>query len=351
MKYKLSKLVELFGGELLGEDIEVEDILPTDVANEEQLTFISNDKYKKNIKECKAGAIIIGANMELQEITVPVIKAANPYYYFCKVSQLFHAKKPQEQKIASTAQLSNTALVLEGASIADFVVIGNNVKIGKNCQIFAHVTILDDVTIGENVIIYPNVTIYSKVTIGDDCIFHSGVVVGADGFGYAPDQNKMWHKIPQNAGVQIGNNVELGANTTVDGGTFSPTIIEDGVKIDNLVQIAHNVVIGAHSAIASQVGIAGSTKIGKYCQIGGGSGIIGHIQIADYTVIGAATGVSKNITKPDLYFSVYPFSTYKEWAKNAVHIRHLNDMFQKMKVLELELLQLKQHIGVENDNK
>ena len=170
--------------------------------------------------------------------------------------------------------------------------------------------------------------------------FCSIIFIGSDGFGNARDAKLNWHRKAQIGGVKIGNNVDIGANTTIDCGTFTPTIIEDGVVIDNLVQIAHNVILGAHSAIAACVGIAGGTKIGKYCMIGGGASIIGHIEIVDHTVVGGNTGITKSIMKPDLYFAMYPSSTFKEWSKNAVHIRNLNEMHKRIKHLEQQLLQV-----------
>ena len=200
--------------------------------------------------------------------------------------------------------------------------------------LYPHVVIGDNVTIGSNIIIYPNVTIYANVSIGDDCILHSGAVIGSDGFGNALDEKKQWHKIPQIGGVRLGSRVEIGANTTIDCGTFMPTMIGNGVRIDNLVQIGHNVEIGDNTAIAACAGISGSTKIGKYCMIGGGAGFNGHIEIADHTVIGGGTNISKSITKPDFYASTYPFSTFKEWARNSVYIKRLDEIYKRLKKIE-----------------
>ncbi len=332
-KIYLSDLVKRFGGELVGEDILISDIAPIEMVKSNEITFLVDAKYKKQLENTNASAIIVSVENS-ENIDIPKIITDNPYWYFSQISQLFHVRKKLPVGISKTAVISDSSTIADSPHISHYVVIGENVTIKNNCQIYSHVIIGDNVTIGENVIIYPNVTIYDNVKIGDNCILHSGVVIGSDGFGNARDNKKEWSDIPQIGGVVIGNNVNIGANTTIDCGTFTPTIIEDGVVIDNLVQIAHNVKIGAHTGIAACVGIAGSTTIGKYCQLGGGCAITGHITIADNTVIGGHTGVTKSITKPDLYFSVYPFSTLKEWAKNAVHVRNLDSIYKRLKTLE-----------------
>lgn len=339
MQIKLSELVERFGGKLVGSDVEITGVAPTNLVKPGQITFLTNTKYKKELEHTQASAIIV-AEHDAEGIDFPKIITNNPYWFFSVVSQLFNPRRVVKAGIKPTVIIGEQSQIDINPSIADYVVIGENVKIGKNCQIHPHVVIGDNVKIGDNVTIYANATIYDNVTIGNNCVFHSGVVLGSDGFGNAPDENKHWSRIPQIGGVVIGNNVDIGANTTVDCGTFTPTVIEDGVVIDNLVQIAHNVTIGAHSGIAACVGIAGSAKIGRHCQLGGGCGITGHISIADYTVIGAATGISKSITKPDLYFAAYPFSTIKEWAKNAVHVRNLHSMYERIKKLESQIKQI-----------
>jgi UDP-3-O-[3-hydroxymyristoyl] glucosamine N-acyltransferase len=333
-EYKLSELVARFGGELIGDDIMVSGVAPTNLAKLGQLTFLADAKYKKDLLTTTASAVVLLAKDAENVTNLPQVINNNPYWFFSKVSQLFNPRRLLKNGIMASVVMGEMVDVGENPSIADYVVVGDNVVIGNNCQIHSHVVLGNNIKIGENVTIYPNVTIYDNITIGDNCVLHSGAVIGADGFGNAQGNDKSFTRIPQIGGVIIGNDVDIGANTTVDCGTFSPTIIEDGVKIDNLVQIAHNVVIGAYTGIAACVGIAGSTQIGKYCQLGGGCLITGHIKIADHTVIGAATGVSKSVTKPDLYFSAYPFSTLKEWARNAVHVKNLHSMYQRLRELE-----------------
>ena len=337
--YKLSELIAKFGGDLHGEDVTVSSIKPTDQAQSGDLTFFSDKKFAKDLPDCKAGAIIISRD-NLAKVSMPAIVTDDPYLYFAFVSSLFNPQPQLARGVEPSSRIDKTAYIGENTAIADNVVIGALSAIGRNSQVYPNCVIGKNVVIGENVTIYPNVTIYENVTIGDNCIIHSGVVIGSDGFGYAPDAKKQRHKIPQVGGVVIGNKVEIGANSTIDSGTFSPTIIEDGVVIDNLVQIAHNVKIGAHAVIAAQVGIAGSSIIGKYCILAGSAGIADHINICDHAVIGAYTGIGKDITKPDLYMAAYPFSNYKDYAKNAIHVRHLNEMHQRIKTLENQIKQL-----------
>ena len=320
MQYKLSDIVAKFGGRLEGNDCIVSGIASTNLATLSQITFITDDKYKNDLHDCNAAAIILNEK-HASSTNLPKIITDNPYLYFSFVSNLFNPAKQLPIDIKDTARIDKTSTIGDNSAISDYVVIGKNTKLGRNCQIYSNVVLGDNVVIGDNAKIYPNVTIYDNVTIGNDTTIHAGTVIGSDGFGYAPDAKKHYNKIPQIGGVIIGNKVEIGANTTIDCGAMEPTIIEDGVIIDNLVQIAHNVKIGAHSAIAANVGIAGSTKIGRHCTLAGGVGLTGHIELCDHTVIGGATNIGRSITTPDLYMGVYPAMPYKEYAKTAVQLK------------------------------
>lgn len=344
MKYKLSEIIAKLGGSLVGADITVSAIAPTDKARAGELTFLTDKKYLKNLPLCQASAIIISSkDADGLNLIQSKIISDNPYLYYSQVVALFNPQERLEIGVKDTVKIGKNSLIGRNAAIYDYTVIGKNCQIGDNCQIHAGVKIGDNVVIADDVTIYPNVVIYSKVKIGNNCTVHSGSVIGADGFGYAPDAKRHWHKIPQIGGVEIGNNVEIGANTTIDSGALGATIIEDGVKIDNLVQIAHNVKLGEHSAIAAAAGIAGGTTIGKHCQIGGAAGITGHITIADYTVIGAASNASKNITVPDIYSSGIPAFPYKEWAKIMVYMRNWSDTQERIKNLEQEISELRKY--------
>jgi UDP-3-O-[3-hydroxymyristoyl] glucosamine N-acyltransferase len=349
MSYKLSEIIAKFGGKLEGSDVVVTDIAATNHAMPGSLTFFTDKKYKEGLESCSASAIIISSLdakiLDNLNSNMSRIISDNPYLYYSFVSKLFYPHKNLTTKIAESCKVGQGVQIGSSPAIADYVVIGDQVKIGNNCQIYPHVVIGNDVIIGNNAIIYPHVTLYSNVKIGNSCTIHSGAVIGADGFGYAQDSKKAWHKIPQVGGVVIGNDVEIGANTTIDSGALSPTVIEDGVKIDNLVQIAHNNRIGTHAAIAAGAGIAGGTTIGKYCRIGGAAGITGHVKIADHTVIGAASNVSKDITTPDIYSSGIPVFPYKEWARIMVHMRNLGQTNDKIKALEKQVKELNNYLS------
>ncbi|MCC2625887.1 MAG: lpxD [Burkholderiales bacterium] len=343
MQYRLSEIIAKLGGQLEGPDVIVSAIAPTDKAKAGELTFLTDKKYVKTIPTCQASAIII-SNKDVGSLSINISKIItdNPYLYYSRVVDLFHPKPRLAEGIKDTVKIGKNTLIGKHAAIYDNVVIGENSQIGDNCQIYPGVVIGDNVAIADNVTIYPNVVIYSNVKIGNNCSFHAGCSIGADGFGYAPDSSRHWHKIPQVGGVQIGNNVEIGANTTIDSGALGATIIEDGVKIDNLVQVAHNVKIGAHTAIAAQAGIAGGTTIGRHCQIAGAAGITGHVTIADHTVIGGASNVSKDITVADIYSSGIPAFPYKEWAKIMVYMRNWSDTQDRIKKIEQEVKTLRE---------
>jgi len=231
-------------------------------------------------------------------------------------------------------------MLASSASIAAFVSIGKNAHIGEHCVIHAGCAIGDDVTLGAGSLLYPRVVIYYNCVIGERVILHAGVVIGADGFGIALEDER-WLKIPQIGRVVIGNDVEIGANTTVDRGALDDTVIEEGVKLDNQIQVAHNVRIGAHTAIAGCVGIAGSAVIGSYCKIGGAASILGHLQIADHVDISAGTLITKSIKKPGAYTGVYPFAAHEHWLKNSARLRHLDELADKLHHMEKEIEQLK----------
>ena len=233
-----------------------------------------------------------------------------------------------------------SAVIASGAEIGPFVVAGRNVRIGEGSVIGAGCCLGDDTRVGNHARLFANVTVYHGCTIGDRVVLHSGAVIGADGFGIAMDRGS-WVKVPQIGGVVIGDDVEIGANTTVDRGAIEDTVIEEGVKLDNQIQIGHNMRIGAHTAIAACTGVGGSTKIGRHCRIGGASGIAGHIVIADNVEVSAYTGVMKSIEQPGRYTAVYPFEPHAQWRKNAVQLRHLGELAERVRALEKKLAQPK----------
>lgn len=337
MSYTLSEIVSHLGGKLQGPDRRVTRISPLETAQEGDICFIANAKYCKQLMHSRATAYIVSPSI------VPVLSqdysliiADDPYLYFARLAGLFYPEARLKPGIHPSATIGLGSTIEDSSEIREQVSIGSRVIIGKNCRIMPGVVIGDDVQIGDQVTLYPNVTIYPNCQLGSRITIHAGCSIGADGFGFAWDSDH-WLKIPQVGRVLIKDDVEIGANTTIDRGAMSDTVIGRGVKIDNLVQIAHNVCIGDHTAIAACVGIAGSTCIGAYCRIGGAAMIVGHIEIADKTYIGGGTLVTKTIRTADHYASSYPFSTMKDWRANAVHLRCLDSIVKRIKKLELEL--------------
>ena len=341
--FTLHDIAARLGGEVIGAtDIRYTGIAPLQEASKQQLAFLANPKYRKQLDTTGAGAVIIGAS-ERDATTLPRIITPNPYAYYSRVVAMFHPEQRPFAGVSVHAVVDVAAEIGQGASVAAFAVLGKNVRIGANVIIGEGCIVGDDVVIGEGSRLYPRVVVYHDCIVGKNCILHSGAVIGADGFGLA-NENGRWLKIPQVGRVVIGDDVEVGANTTIDRGAMGDTVIEEGVKLDNQIQIGHNCRIGAHSAIAGCVGIAGSTKVGQRCTIGGGAGIVGHIEIADDVHISGFTLVSKSISQPGTYTSISstPFTTHADWLKLAAHLRHLDTYAEKLKTLQDKIKQLEQ---------
>jgi len=337
--YTLGSIVERFGGELVGDaDVVVNQVAPLSSALSWHISFLSNPKYRRQLQNCRAGAVIMGV-AERDATDLPRILSDNPHAYFAKVSALLNPRQALAPGIHSTAIVDQTATIPTSATIGAFVFVGAGVKIGEHVVIGSGCHLGEGVEVGDDSLFYPQVVIYQGCVIGKRAILHSGAVIGADGFGLAME-NGCWIKVPQIGRVVIGDDVEIGANTTVDRGAMDDTIIGNGVKLDNQIQVAHNVHIGAHTAIAGCVGIAGSAKIGKYCTVGGSGMILGHLEIVDRVNISAGTLVTKSIAKAGTYTSVMPFSEHQDWLKNAAHLRHLDKIAEKLSELEKKISEL-----------
>lgn len=340
--YTLGSIVERFGGELVGDaDVVVKQVAPLSSALSGHISFLSNPKYRRQLQDCRAGAVIMGV-AERDATNLPRILSDNPYAYFAKVSALLNPRRAETPGIHSTAIVDQAATIPASATIGAFAFVGEGVKIGEHAVIGSGCHLGEGVEVGDDSLFYPQVVVYPGCIIGKRAILHSGAVIGADGFGIAMDRG-CWIKVPQIGRVVIGDDVEVGANTTVDRGALDDTIIEDGVKLDNQIQVAHNVHIGAHTAIAGCVGIAGSAKIGKYCTVGGSGMILGHLEIADRVNISAGTLVTKSIAKAGTYTSVMPFSAHQDWLKNAAHLRHLDKIAEKLSELEKKISELERN--------
>lgn len=339
--YTLGEIAErVSGGRVEGDaSVLIEQVATLDHAIPRQISFLTHRKYRKQLSTTKASAVILG-QADADATSLPRIICDNPYAYFAKVSTLLNPMPMPDSGIHSSAVVESTAQVASSASIAAFVSIGKNARIGEHCVIHAGCVIGDNVTLGAGAILYPRVVVYHGCIVGERVILHAGVVIGADGFGIAPEEGH-WLKIPQIGHVIVGNDVEIGANTTVDRGALDDTVIEEGAKLDNQIQVAHNVRIGAHTAIAGCVGIAGSAVIGRHCKIGGAAMILGHLEITDHVDISAGTLITKSIDKPGAYTGVYPFAAHEHWLKNSARLRHLDELAEKLRGLENEIKQLK----------
>lgn len=334
--FRLDELVSRLGGELVGDpSVAVHRVATLDQAGEGDLAFLANPKYAARLKSCAAAAVIVAPNA--RELTaLPRIVTPDPYIYFARVAQLFNPPEAVPPGIHPSAVVESAALpasvsVGPCASVAEGVELGEGVVIGAGCRIGRNVKI------GGGTRLSPNVTIYHDCVVGRDCIIHSGVVIGADGFGFARDRDGSWVKIPQIGRVVIGDDVEIGANTTIDRGALDDTVIGNGVKLDNLIQIAHNVRIGDKTIMAGCAGVAGSATIGDRCMIGGQAGISGHLSIADDVVVSAWTLVAKSIRQPGVYTGNLPLQSHAEWAKNFAHLRHLDALADRIRALEQRL--------------
>jgi UDP-3-O-[3-hydroxymyristoyl] glucosamine N-acyltransferase len=331
--YRLADIAAQLGGRVLGDaGVVISQIATLENAQQNHISFLTNSKYRLQLASTRAGAVILG-EADADATNLPRIVSDNPYAYFAKVSALLNPLPEAKPGIHPSAVVDAGARVDSTASIAAMVVVGEGATIGAHSIIGEGCCIGENTTIGRYARLYPRVVIYHHCIIGDNLIVHSGAVIGSDGFGIAMDGGH-WIKIPQIGRVVIGNNVEIGANTTIDRGALDDTVIEDGVKLDNQIQIAHNVRIGAHTAIAGCAGVAGSAVIGRYCMIGGGARILGHLQLADHVEVAAHTLVGKSIREAGSYAAIFPFSKTDDWRKNAVHLRHLDELTKRIKALE-----------------
>ena len=339
MEFSAQQIAEFLKGEVVGnKDIKVSDFSKIEEGRSGTLTFLANPKYTHYIYETHADIVIVNKTFEPERaISATLIKVDDAYQSIAQLFTLVNNLKPRKTGISARADIAQSASIGKDIFVGAFVSIGENCKIGNNVTIHPNTQIGDNVSVGDGSIIYSNVSIYSDCVVGKNNIIHSGAVIGADGFGFAPDEEGHYHKIPQIGNVVLGDDVEIGANTTIDRATMGATHIGDGVKIDNLVQVAHNVEVGEYTAIAAQTGIAGSTKVGRRCIFGGQVGITGHISIADGTILGAQTGVSGNINEGGKVWAGSPVLPIDTFRRASVLIRKLPDIVHTVYDLEKKL--------------
>lgn len=333
MAFYLSELAARIGRRHSGADPLISGVAPLHLAAEGMLAFVAAAKHVPAARVSTASALVVSADVAEQLSGRNLIVSDCPQLDFARLAQIFRPRPETAAAIHPSAIIEADAQIGRNCSVGANVYIGSGCVIGDGCRIGAGCVIEAGCVLGDGVRLHANVTVCSGSRIGNRSQIHSGAVIGSDGFGNAWHEGR-WHKIPQVGGVRIGEDVEIGANTTVDCGALEDTVIENGARIDNLVQIAHNVRIGEDTAIAACVGIAGSTKIGARCQIGGAAMFVGHIDIADGTVIGGGTLVSGSIEKAGYYASSYPLQTHKDWVRNAVHLRRLNELHRRVRQLE-----------------
>ncbi|MBK8806864.1 MAG: UDP-3-O-(3-hydroxymyristoyl)glucosamine N-acyltransferase [Bacteroidales bacterium] len=342
MEIKLIQIAQLISGSIEGD----ENCIISAVSKIEEgfvgsITFLANEKYSNFIYSTGASAVIVNSNFKADKpLNASLIRVEDAYTAFAKILNVFNPVRYDEIGISSSAIISPSAIVGKDVFIGNFVTLGSNVTIGETTKVYHNSVIGNDVKIGKNCKIFPNVVIMANSIIGDNCSLYSGVIIGADGFGFAPEKGGNYAKVPQVGNVVIEDNVEIGANTTVDRATIGSTIIRKGVKLDNLIQIAHNCEIGENTVIAAQVGISGSTKIGKNCMIGGQVGIAGHIKIGDNVILYAKTGVIGNIEDGAMHMGAPSFDV-KRYKKNYIYYMNLEKFAQRITQLEHEIKDLK----------
>ncbi len=320
MALTLGFIVEKLGGTLVGgASASISSIAPLDTATPSDISFLSNPLYADQLDTTHAGCVIVSeAYRERASARGSCIVCDKPYLYFAKLTQLWREQNPINTDLEPAIHPS--------AFVHPKALVHSTARIGPQC------VVEQGAVIGERTWLKASVNVGHHCVLGSDCIVHPGAVIGADGFGFAPHQG-TWVKIEQLGGVRIGNNVDIGANTCIDRGALGDTVIEDGVKLDNCIQIGHNVYIGAHTAMAAFVGVSGSTKIGAYCTVAGGAGFVGHIEIADRVNIGAKAVITRSIREAGNYGGYYPFDADTVWKKNAAILRQLSSLREKVKSL------------------
>ncbi len=333
----LADVVAALGGDLQGgPEVMIQRIGPLEGADAATLSFLANPRYQAQLGTTAAACVIVApAFAEVAAARGAAIVTADPYLYFARLTQWWAAKiRPlAAARIHPSAVIDPSAELGEGVDVGPLVVIEAAVRIGVGARIGAHCVIERNARVGAGSRLAARVTLGFDCSVGERCIIHSGVVIGADGFGFAPTQGR-WEKIEQLGAVSIGNDVEIGANTCVDRGALEDTVLADGVKLDNLVQIGHNVRVGAHTAMAGCAGVAGSAVIGAHCTVGGGAIVLGHLTLADHVHVSAATVISRSITRPGQYSGMFPFDDNASWEKNAATLRQLYEMRSRLRALE-----------------
>ena len=345
MEFSALQIATVLNGTIEGNpEVKVNNFSKIEEGKPGTLTFLANPKYEHFIYHTDASIVLVNNDFTPTEpIKATLIKVANAYASLAILLNMVEQAKEKKAGIDSTAYISTSAIIKENCYIGNFAYIGDNVKVGHNCKIYPNTYIGDNVTLGDNCIVYPHVTIYEGCIIGNNCILHAGCVIGSDGFGFAPE-GESYKKIPQLGNVILEDNVEIGANTTIDRAVMDSTIIRKGVKLDNLVQIAHNVEVGENTVMAAQVGIAGSTKVGRHCMFGGQVGLSGHLHIADNVILGAQCGVISDVKEQTTLLGA-PAINAKNFMRSSAIFNRLPDIYRQINQMQRELEQLKKELN------
>lgn len=343
MEFTAATIAGFLKGEIEGNpDIKINTVAKIEEGSEGALSFLSNPKYEHYIYSTGSSIVLVNKNfVPSEKIKATLIRVENAYEAFASLLRLVDQSRPRKKGIHTTAIIEATAKIGSDVYIGPYAYIGENCIIGDGCSVYPHVFIGDNTKLGKNCTINPGVKIYHDCLVGEDCIIHAGTVIGSDGFGFAPQSESEFMKIPQLGNVILEDHVEIGANVAIDRATMGSTIIRKGVKLDNLIQIGHNVEVGENTVMAGQTGIAGSTKIGKNCMFGGQVGVAGHIKIANGTKIGAQAGILGEIKEENTIILGSPAIDYKQFLKSSVIFKKLPEMKIKIDVLEKEIESLK----------
>lgn len=343
MEFTAATIAEFLKGEIEGNpNAKVNTVAKIEEGHEGALSFLANPKYEHYIYTTNSSVVLVNKDfIPSEKIKATLIRVPNAYEAFASLLTMVEQVKPKKKGIHPTAIIESSSKVGADVYIGAYAYIGENCSIGCNCLIFPHVFIGDNSKIGNNCTFNPGVTIYHECIIGNNCTIHAGTVIGSDGFGFAPMSEGEYKKIPQIGNVLIEDNVEIGANVTIDRSTMGSTILRKGVKLDNLIQIAHNVEIGENTVIAAQTGIAGSTKVGKNCMFGGQVAINGHIKVANGTKVGAQSGIAQVVIDENTILQGTPAIPYRQWYRSSVVFSNLPELKRKIDTLERELESLK----------
>lgn len=333
MQAVLGELARQFGCELSGDPAAtVSRVATLGNAGPDALSFLANPAYRPELRSTRAGAVLLREE-HLEDCPVPALICADPYLTYAHIAALLYPPPEFEPGAHPSAVIAASASVHASAHVGMHAVVDERAEIGERAVIGPGCVVGPDCRVGAGTRLHANVTLVQAVTVGERCILHSGAVIGCDGFGNARSDTG-WVKVPQVGGVRIGDDVEIGANTTIDRGAIEDTVIENGVRLDNLIQIAHNVRVGEHTAMASQSGVSGSTVIGKRCMFGGQSGIVGHIRICDDVVVGGATMISKDVREPGFYVASFPAEKGSTWKRKVARFRRLEELERRVSRLE-----------------